>query len=543
MLAPNSNSGVVPWPDSRTWPELLSRYISGSVACQILSLYDRPQPKTTLSDLPPRVNKLEAPDWSVQMNGGSSGGLNLISLLPQSGPKTAANALANMDSAKSLAAAELILKAGDASVASLVEKPEHQAKFIADVKQGRQLLFRLLSTSTKKAGTARSQLSFFASLPLHHPLSHSEVVERGSRATDLHGISCRLSSGLYSIAGEALEAMAADVRSCCNLWRSMNSSGTGMQANNWELGDEVEKTLEVFLEEVKLKQQNQPMAIDDGVKNEIDGANGELAAAGDGDGDAMEVDAVKEEKEGEEIGEVDFNAINDTSRPFLPLIHQGCRVCWGQDLTRLICQGCRDEYHLNCIDPCNLSNDLPEGDWFCSSCTTRLGNSKESDGDKGSQALAVGGTVLPNSKISKSCIKELREMLQMSEALRSKEYLPGVGGEVGGEVGTWTPSERIRLLAMLTEMVAESSQRLLQVVGENAMEIKKEAKKEMGEIRSKAKEREEAAKAKGQGPGQSVKIGSGLVGLSDKDKRKVGGLKFKTSRSSLPSQLSLSCVL
>lgn len=54
--------------------------------------------------------------------------------------------------------------------------------------------------------------------------------------------------------------------------------------------------------------------------------------------------------------------------PLHPLDEGGCYICKKNDRQDLIllCDGCEGEFHTFCVDP--PLKDIPEDEWFCSSC-------------------------------------------------------------------------------------------------------------------------------------------------------------------------------
>ncbi|XP_045803126.1 uncharacterized protein LOC123896792 [Trifolium pratense] len=89
--------------------------------------------------------------------------------------------------------------------------------------------------------------------------------------------------------------------------------------------------------------------------------------------------------------------------------HGGCALCGGHDFTKLfsprtvmICDQCEREFHVGCLKENNMQNleELPEGDWFCSTSCNHIHSSLVN-------LVASGENSLPDSIIS--LIKKKRD--------------------------------------------------------------------------------------------------------------------------------------
>jgi len=78
----------------------------------------------------------------------------------------------------------------------------------------------------------------------------------------------------------------------------------------------------------------------------------------------------------------------------------GCHVCGGKEDEHrtLVCDGCGDYYHCNCLEP--PINELPDGEWHCPGCTKKASKGKQRARDS-TKALNKEVTVLPAKKPAK----------------------------------------------------------------------------------------------------------------------------------------------
>lgn len=53
--------------------------------------------------------------------------------------------------------------------------------------------------------------------------------------------------------------------------------------------------------------------------------------------------------------------------------HSYCDCCNKSDDTILCCDGCICSFHLNCAYPPIAPNEIPDKEWYCKSCSDRLG--------------------------------------------------------------------------------------------------------------------------------------------------------------------------
>jgi len=238
-----------------------------------------------------------------------------------------------------------------------------------------------------------------------------------------------------------LQALAADVRLACDVWRDAfntcdMSHDDAFKGGDARLADAVEDTLQQLMEQAAAgsnlaaaagiadEQQQQQQQQEEGldakaaaaaVKAEGAAADAmdvdpqehhqqqqdtaEAAAAagaggGGGEGAAAAAAVVKQEAadgsspDGVQ-GTSDPHSLSDPRRPFNAL--SGCRMCWseGDKARLLLCDGCEEEYHCYCVTPALL--EVPEGDWYCRLCRKQGGtehnNSQHGGGDSSSKQL------------------------------------------------------------------------------------------------------------------------------------------------------------
>ncbi|GFR49323.1 hypothetical protein Agub_g11349, partial [Astrephomene gubernaculifera] len=287
------------------------------------------------------------------------------------------------------------------------------------VRRGRRLLHALLTLPE-----GGEQLGFFAP-------EFGEAL-RAPRGVDLHAVAVRLDAGLYQSTGDWLAALSSDVRAALSLWRAALSSPRGKsipghQDAEASLADVAERKLQEILAnpETTLALPAPPPPPTAAAANKAQGGDVEMqdadaaagasgAAGGSGGGKGKGGGKGRKGRggggrggrkgeEGSQAGaqsqpqsqgvapegdeeEEDAAALDDPTRLFNP--RDGCRVCWlDEDKNRiLLCDCCDGEYHCYCVEPPLL--EVPEGSWFCPSCTSKgLGPPKAEGADDVTDAL------------------------------------------------------------------------------------------------------------------------------------------------------------
>ncbi|GAX79263.1 hypothetical protein CEUSTIGMA_g6703.t1 [Chlamydomonas eustigma] len=440
------------------------------------------------------------------------------------------------------------------------------ASSTADIRQGRHLLAHLLEVRPGKMGNTQPLALFAEDLGM---------LAKGVRMLDLHVVAARLQAGLYSATGAFLEAMSADVRRCCSCWRSAlrpaprgHAEATrpaGYEAASPALADEVERRLQEALSSTSQLQAWREKGgtgkdiRDSGVGDPSQGldqqqqeGNAEVQKEAEG-GVGKNVESKEARGGPEDVTSTDIYGVHEPARPFSYV--EGCRVCWrNEDTGRLLlCDNCDDEFHMYCLEPPLLQ--VPEGSWYCPTCVKKRQSVDDSElplmlKEEWRIEEQVAGIVLPTG-LSKQGVSRLRELLDLASMLRTKEYFPsgpvsiptveayGLENtphrpEVPEALGTskldsgsvckedfsnqvkssscWTPSDRVRLLKVLTELLLDSKAVRKHVDG--APERRREVRQRIMDIKAAARAREAAAAAAGTDPGlSSATVAVGPAGL------------------------------
>ncbi|GLI68148.1 hypothetical protein VaNZ11_012485 [Volvox africanus] len=375
-------SSAAPPITAATWPELARRYLAAAAAARYLATSEPRSSALASLQLPGQLQNLEPADWLHYLLAGLNFPhlLSRIALLPHASSRWAADALLAVDDARSRAAAERALQ-GIKSFDLQHLDGEGQ------VRRGRRLLHALLTLPE-----GGEQLGFYAP-------EFSEVL-RAPRGLDLHMVAARLDAGLYQSTGNWLQAISTDVRTALALWRAALHSPKckdipGHEDARVELADEAERMLNELLAnpdtKLALSAPTVPADVATAPKADTDiemqNAGGSSGSKGAGKsskpGKSRSSRARKQQSEDggpaeEDEGNKDPSSLDDPTRLFNP--RDGCRVCWlDEDMNRiLLCDGCDGEYHCYCVEPPLL--EVPEGSWFCPSCTARgLGLLKADD--------------------------------------------------------------------------------------------------------------------------------------------------------------------
>ncbi|GIL52432.1 hypothetical protein Vafri_8302 [Volvox africanus] len=377
-------SSAAPPITAATWPELARRYLAAAAAARYLATSEPRSSALASLQLPGQLQNLEPADWLHYLLAGLNFPhlLSRIALLPHASSRWAADALLAVDDARARAAAERALQ-GIKSFDLQHLDGEGQ------VRRGRRLLHALLTLPE-----GGEQLGFYAP-------EFSEVL-RAPRGLDLHMVTARLDAGLYQSTGNWLQAISTDVRTALALWRAALHSPKGKDIPGHEdarveLADEAERMLNELLSnpdtKLALSAPTAPADVATAPKADADiemqnaGSSGGSKGTGENSkpGKSRSSRGRKQQAEDggqgpaeEDEGNKDPSSLDDPTRLFNP--RDGCRVCWlDEDKNRiLLCDGCDGEYHCYCVEPPLL--EVPEGSWFCPSCTARgLGLLKADD--------------------------------------------------------------------------------------------------------------------------------------------------------------------
>ncbi|GIL79624.1 hypothetical protein Vretimale_12325 [Volvox reticuliferus] len=377
-------SSAAPPITAVTWPELARRYMAAAATARYLATSEPRSSALASLQLPGQLQNLEPADWLHYLLAGLNFPhlLSRIALLPHASSRWAADALLAVDDARARAAAERALQ----GIKSFdLEHLDGEGQ----VRRGRRLLHALLTLPE-----GGEQLGFYAP-------EFSEVL-RAPRGLDLHMVAARLDAGLYQSTGNWLQAISTDVRIALALWHAALHSPKGKdipghQDARLELADEAESMLKELLANPDKKLAlPAPTAPADVATAPKAGADTEMQESGGSGGNKGAGKSSKSRKSRssrsrkqqiedggqgpaeEDEGNKDPSSLDDPTRLFNP--RDGCRVCWlDEDKNRiLLCDGCDGEYHCYCVEPPLL--EVPEGSWFCPSCTARgLGLPKAED--------------------------------------------------------------------------------------------------------------------------------------------------------------------
>lgn len=371
-----------------------------------------------------------------------------------------------------------------------------------------------------------------------------------------------------------LQALAADVRLACDVWRDAfntcdMSHDDAFKGGDARLADAVEDMLQQLMEQAaagsnlaaaagiadEQQQQQQGEGLDAAAAAaaavKAEGAAADTmevdpqeqqqqqqgtteavaavaAAAGGGEGAAAAAVVKQEAADGSSPdgvqGASDPHSLSDPRRPFNAL--SGCRMCWseGDKARLLLCDGCEDEYHCYCVTPALL--EVPEGDWYCRLCRKQGGaehsNSHYGGGDNSSkQCRSAAGSsdgvswdMAAAAALPETCTAATTNTSSGMEYIRS---LVGAAQRLSQVAyGSWPAEARLQLLLLLCELLSSSNagRRFL----EERMEGKREAKKKVAEARArinKAKrEAAEAAKAAAKEAKAAKKAAAGGTGAA-----------------------------